>query len=485
MPAPQLRRSFADHFLESAILGSAAVLEHAPPLRKAAFQYLGRRLSARPVNPRDEPGVAADKRALGLALLSVAERSLAEHRLGRRAQRGLLKVLFHDQFVRRGDPACERSHRERFGVGPPDFLVISPGRACNLRCTGCYANSADHPERLSWDTADRLVSQARDLWGTRFFVISGGEPFAWREAGRGVLDLAEAHPECFFILYTNGTLVDAATTRRLARLGNLSPGFSVEGLREETDARRGAGVFEQVLTAMERLRGEGVLFGLSLTATRHNADRVLSDEVVELFFGQLGVAYAWVFHYMPIGRAFTLDLMTTPQQRVALWRRVQHLIHDRHLFVADFWNGASVTNGCIAAGRPGGYFHVDWNGNLSPCVFVPYAPVNVNELFARGGTLDDAWQHPFFAAIRAWQREAGYREPGEPHDGSSNWLAPCPMRDRHAQMLKLLREHAPPPNDADAAAALADPAYHEGLERFGSELDALTAPLWKEHAKGN
>ena len=85
-------------------------------------------------------------------------------------------------------------------------------------------------------------------------------------------------------MYTNGTLIDDAVAKRIGRLGNVSPALSIEGMKERTDARRGDGVFDKVLAAMERLRREGVIIGVSLTATRENADEILSDEVVETFF---------------------------------------------------------------------------------------------------------------------------------------------------------------------------------------------------------
>ena len=312
--------------------------------------------------------------------------------------------------------------------------MISPGKACNLRCVGCYANSGAHRERLDWATFERLVREAHDTWGTRVFVISGGEPLAWRDGGRSVLDLAERFPDCFFVMYTNGTLIDDAVAKRMGRLGNVSPALSVEGMQERTDARRGEGVFDKVLAAMERLRREGVIIGVSLTATRENADEILSDEVVETFFDGLGASYAFVFHYMPIGRSFTLDLMMTPEQRLRLFERVWWLVRKRHIFIADFWNSATATNGCLAAGRAGGYFHVNWNGDVSPCVFFPYSPVNVREVFARGGTLDEVWAHPFFAEIRGWQRDYGYREANEACPDCGNWLAPCIIRDHHADL---------------------------------------------------
>ena len=324
------------------------------------------------------------------------------------------------------------------------------------------------------------MREAHDNWGTRVFVISGGEPLAWRDGGRSVLDLAERFPDCFFVMYTNGTLIDDAVAKRLGRLGNVSPALSIEGMRERTDARRGEGVFDKVLAAMERLRREGVIIGVSLTATRENADEILSDEVVETFFEGIGASYAFVFHYMPIGRSFTLELMMTPEQRLRLFERVWWLVRNRHVFIADFWNSATATNGCLAAGRAGGYFHVNWNGDVSPCVFVPYSPVNVRDVFARGGTLDDVWTQPFFAGHPGLAARAGLPG-GERGLPRLRQLAGPLHHPGPPRGLPGARAQArPAPLDEDARAALADPEYHEGLERFGRELEALTGPVWRE-----
>jgi hypothetical protein len=61
-----------------------------------------------------------------------------------------------------------------------------------------------------------------------------------------------------------------------------------------------------------------------------------------------------------------------------------------------------------------------------------------------------------------------------------NWLTPCPIRDHHAVFHQLVRAHHPTPTDPEAAAALADPAYHEGIERFDRELAAIAGPIWEE-----
>jgi MoaA/NifB/PqqE/SkfB family radical SAM enzyme len=455
------------------------------PLRRAIAGRMEARIRARGELPapalRHPLAVEQDKVSLALGLLGAAERGLARGRLGRPALRALLKTLGSDILVHRGGTRAKDRFRARHGQSPADFLVISPGKACNLRCRGCYANSGANREKLDAATFERILREAHDGWGSRFFVISGGEPMAWRDGGRSFLDVAESFPDCFFVMYTNGTLITDAVAKRLGRMGNVSPALSIEGMKERTDARRGEGVFEKVIAAAERLRREGVVIGASLTATRENSDEILSDEVVNRFFGDIGAVYAFVFHYMPIGRSFTLDLMMTPEQRLRLFEREWWLVRSRHIFIADFWNSATATNGCVAAGRPGGYFHVNWNGDVSPCVFVPYSPVNVRELFARGGTLDDVWENPFFADIRKWQRGYGYREANEKCPDCRNWLAPCIIRDHHADFMELVRRHGPKPTDEDARAALLDSEYHRGLETFGRELEELTGPVWREH----
>jgi hypothetical protein len=187
---------------------------------------------------------------------------------------------------------------------------------------------------------------------------------------------------------------------------------------------------------------------------------------------------------MPIGRAPSLDLMLTPEQRVRLHEREWHLVRDRRLFIADFWNSGTATCGCIAGGRAGGYLYVDWNGAVCPCVFMPYSPVNLKDAYASGRSLDDVWSERLFARVRSWQRGYGYRESDETYDGGGNWLMPCLIRDHHRVFREMLAETQPKPIDAAAREALEDPAYAEGLEAFDARLSELTRPLWEQRYLG-
>ncbi|MCK4786882.1 MAG: radical SAM protein [Desulfobacteraceae bacterium] len=463
-----------------ALVQAWPILAKIAPLRGAATlagETYARLSQKRPrTKVRYPPGVVNDRFQMGKAIRYTAKR-LVKYKPSLAVRRAVINNLVRGILVEGVDRSAAEQFRAKHGTYSPGFLTISPGKACNLRCVGCYADSGTTNEKLDWSTFDRILTEARTLWGIYFIVISGGEPLAYRSEGKGILDAAEKHPDIFFLMYTNGTLINDRVAARMAKVGNITPALSVEGWRERTDARRGSGVFDKVLAAMERLRSVGVPFGISLTATRDNVEEILSDEFIDFFFEQQGAMYGWIFHYMPIGRAFTLNLMPTPRQRLWMWRRSWEIIHQRRLFLADFWNHGTLSDGCISAGRStgGGYLYIDWNGAVSPCVFVPYSPVNVKEIYARGGTLDDIWAEPFFAGLRNWQDQ--YRN-GEGQPG--NWLMPCPIRDHHREFRRLLAQYKPVPTDENARDALLDENYARGMTEYDAAYQALSGPIWIE-----
>jgi len=264
--------------------------------------------------------VLQDKIDMMQALLASFKRALDRKQVSQKVLRGILETALagylRDLQDEGSKAAVERFAEKHEGQRVPGLMVISPTKTCNLRCEGCYASAGTSGERLEWDVFDRIVCEAKSLWGMRFFVISGGEPFAYRSQGKDLLDCFTQHNDCFFMVYTNGTLVGEEVAGRLAEAGNVTPAISVEGFEARTDRRRGPGVFQRVLQAMAHLRKAGVIYGISLTATRDNAEEILSDAFIDLFFNEHQAVYGWLFQYMPIGRSYTLDLLVTPQQRL-------------------------------------------------------------------------------------------------------------------------------------------------------------------------
>lgn len=410
------------------------------------------------------------------------------HCLNRNVDRGyvsgkimekIVDVFVQNNLVREDQSYNEavEQYKKTYGEFPPTFIVFSPTQKCNLKCIGCYAASgADTAATIPYPIVDRIVHEVHDLFGSRFITISGGEPFLYRSDGKTLLDIYRKYDDMFFLIYTNGTLVDKDMARGLAESANATPAISVEGYEGHTDQRRGAGTFKKILKASEHLRSEGVPFGISVTATSRNIDVLLGDEFYDFYFKELGACYMWQFQLMPIGRGKNeLDLVVNPQARLKLYRKWETLLAEKKYCLADFWNSGVLARGCIAYGRSGGYAYVDWHGNVTPCAFIPYYVDNIYELYKNGKTLADAMFSDFMKKGRQWQREYGLDNWKRP----DNWLMPCSVRDHYEIFRNSILPREAKPEDENAREALESNEYFETLKNYDEELQGLTEKIWK------
>jgi MoaA/NifB/PqqE/SkfB family radical SAM enzyme len=372
-------------------------------------------------------------------------------------------------------PAVVKFHRE-YNVDPPWFLTISPGHSCNLKCNGCYAASSLGGNKLEWPVLERVINEAKALWGIRLVVFSGGEPLLYHSHNKGVLDIVERNPDLLFLMFTNGTLINEKLATQLSKHGNLTPAFSVEGMQNRTDDRRGKGVFNIIKQKMKLLRQVGIPFGISATVTRDNYEEVLADEFLDLFFGELGAFYAFYFQYLPIGHQPNVESMPTPLQRLDFWRRVWNIIEEKRLFLVDFWNHGPLVNGCISAGRAGGYLCIDWNGDIMPCVFAPYSATNIHQVYGNGGTLNDVWALPFFQSIRNWQVNYGFGKQKLSTEG--NWMSSCPFRDHYHMFRSWIDQYELEPEDESARLAMLDSHYSQQMTEYATKFRKLSQKIW-------
>ncbi len=372
-------------------------------------------------------------------------------RLSPNVRRKLITNLFVNAFLI-GTDKREFEVPKKEGFKPPMFLVISPTMRCNLRCPGCYAGEYDQHVGLSAELVHRIITEAKAM-GTYFITMSGGEVFVRPD----MFDVWTEHDDVFFQLYTNGTMIDAEVARKLEKCGNVAPMISLEGHRERTDARRGAGTFDRVMAAMNHLREAGVMFGASFTETRENMDEIASDELLDLLV-EKGALVAWYFQYIPIGREPHVELMPTPEQRDWLRRRLIDVREVKPIFIGDFWNDGYYVEGCIAGGRE--YIHINANGDVEPCVFCHFAVDNI-----RDKSVKEVLNSDFMKAIRGKQP---YRE---------NYLTPCMLIDEPDVLREVVRKCHAYPTHEGAETLLTD--LKDAIDEYSRSYRAIADEVWE------
>jgi len=413
------------------------------------------------------------------AMLHCVIRNVGKGYISKEVTRKIIDVLVENNLME-GDQSYEQAvekFTQKYGEPPPSFIVFSPTQKCNLHCVGCYASStANTATTIPYPYVDRVVSEVHDSWGSRFITISGGEPFMYKSEGKTLLDIFQKYNDMLFLIYTNGTVINEEVTQRLMESANATPAISVEGFEKETDERRGAGTHKKILETFERLRQAGVPFGISVTATSQNADLLLTDEFYDFYFKEQGACYMWQFQLMPIGRGKDeIDLMVNPEKRLQLYRKWEKVLSEKRYCIADFWNSGVLTRGCIAYGRSGGYAYIDWNGNVTPCAFIPYYIDNIYDLYNSGKILSDAIFSDFMKNGRKWQKKYGLDNCKKP----KNWLMPCSIRDHYEIFRNSVLPKDAKPEDEKAREALESDEYFEVLKKYDEELEGLTEKIWE------
>lgn len=305
--------------------------------------------------------------------------------------------------------------REQHKCNIPWTILFDPTSACNLHCTGCWAAEYGHKLNLSMETWESIIEQGKEL-GTYMFIYSGGEPLVRR---KDIITMCRRHPECIFLAFTNGTLIDEEFAEEMLRVRNFIPAISVEGFETETDSRRGDGCYEAVVRAMKILKDKKLPFGISCCYTRTNTHIIGSERYFDDMI-ERGAKFAWFFTYIPVGKDAVRELMVTPEQREFMFHQIRRFRSEKPIFTLDFWNDGEFVNGCIAGGRC--YLHINANGDIEPCAFIHYSDSNI-----RDTSILEACKSPLFMQY--------YH--GQPFN--ENMLRPCPLLDNPHRLADMVQ----------------------------------------------
>lgn len=310
----------------------------------------------------------------------------------------------------------QKENKEKYNCNVPWAILMDPTSACNLKCTGCWAAEYGNHMNLTYEEMDDIVNQGVEL-GTYVYLFTGGEPLVRK---KDIIRLCEAHPDCVFSTFTNGTLIDEAFADEMLRVKNFVPAISIEGFEKATDSRRGDGTYQKIIRAMEILKAKKLPFGISCCYTSANADVIGSEEYFDYMI-ELGAKFAWFFTYMPVGKGAVTDLIARPEQREMMYHKIREYRQTKPLFTVDFWNDGEYVGGCIAGGRS--YCHINANGDIEPCAFIHYSDSNIREK-----TLLEAYRSGLFM---------GYHD-NQPFN--DNMLRPCPVLDNPGRLTDIVEK---------------------------------------------
>ena len=343
---------------------------------------------------------------------------------------------------------------EEEGIKTPFVILISPSMRCNLRCRGCYASSYSKEDDITYEELDRIIGEAIEI-GIYYFIILGGEPFFYKD----LLKIYEKYNDAIFMPFTNGTLFDNKLSDEIQRLGNVIPMLSLEGFEEETDARRGKGVFKKVMKSMDMLRTRGILFGVSSAVGKSNIDIVSSDEFINMLI-EKGSKMSWYFIFMPVGEDPNFELMLEPEQRLYLGRRIRKIRNTKPYFAIDFFNDAPYVGGCIAGKY---YCHINSKEDVEPCIFAHFATDNL-----KNKSLIEVFKGPFFKELIK----------NQPYN--NNLLRPCMMIDNPQVVRDIMNKTGAKPTDKGAEMMLHDENFKNTLDKLADEFKPYADKEWAE-----
>ena len=215
----------------------------------------------------------------------------------------------------------------------PAFVMISVTETCNLRCSGCWV-SPNGRKQLSTEQLNGIIEQSK-AQGSYFFGILGGEPLMYK----GLWDVLERNSDCYFQLFTNATLITDDIAERMRRLGNVTPLISIEGLKEESDARRGRdNVYERTLAGLRACRKAKLIFGVAASIGRSNYDELVSRKHIE-DMAREGAAYLWYYIYRPVGNNPIIENALSKEQIRDFRVFLSEQRVDAPLFIIDtYWD---------------------------------------------------------------------------------------------------------------------------------------------------
>lgn len=266
----------------------------------------------------------------------------------------------------------------------PAFMVLSVTNRCNLSCQGCWITQTKPPAELNKDQIEEIISQCKKN-GSYFFGILGGEPLLYPD----LFEIFEKHPECYFQLFTNGTVLTEEIAGRMRKIGNVTPLISIEGKETVSDERRGGNdVYSKTMEGLKNCTENNLITGVATSVCKSNIDDLVSIDFVNEVIKK-GVHYLWYYIYRPVGDDPHPELALDKDEILRLRKFIVETRLKVPLIIVDaYWDGEGRAL-CPAA--MGISHHIGPAGDVEFCPPMQFGTANINDK-----KLNDILENPGF-----------------------------------------------------------------------------------------
>ncbi len=254
----------------------------------------------------------------------------------------------------------------------PAFHFISVTDDCNLHCQGCWVTGKEQNHRLEPEQLDQIISETKAK-GSYFFGILGGEPLLYKP----LFDVFKKHSDCYFQLFTNGTLLNPSVAEELRKVANVTPLISFEGDEQIADVRRGGkNVYRRTWEAVENATSAGLFTGVAMSVCKSNLELALSPDFINSLI-QKNVAYLWYYIYRPVGENPSLELALSKEEIQKLREFMVNARSEFDIAIIDAYWDENGNGLCPAAS--GLSHHINAAGFVEPCPVIQFAADKTGE----------------------------------------------------------------------------------------------------------
>jgi MoaA/NifB/PqqE/SkfB family radical SAM enzyme len=253
----------------------------------------------------------------------------------------------------------------------PAFLMLSVTNQCNFSCQGCWVSIDNSSKGMDKGTLNNIINSSKNK-GSYFFGILGGEPLMYPH----IFEIFEEHSDCYFQLFTNGSLLTNDIAQKLRKYGNVSPLISVEGLADVSDIRRGAEkVFNRTMKGIENSTNQGLITGVATSVCKSNFEELVSENFVNQCI-EKGVHYLWYYIYRPVGPRPTPELALSEIEILKLRKFIVEIRKKAPIMIIDtYWDKDGVA---MCPGALGMSHHINAMGDIEFCPPLQFAIEKVN-----------------------------------------------------------------------------------------------------------